>query len=192
MAIDAGRFAGSFKSCFWIWLAIHKQMPGTRSVAKLLWLPPRRRFSFGRGLSLSPFSSRRRLDFPSLLLSAFEYLNLAPPLFFERAPLVFVPHVYFFRRRRRSRPLYSLPVLQRLAVARLLHFELALFSLFTATNLFGGRSWGSPRRFELARRSVCRLPFNPGAIEDNVAASDFDAAAWRATVRNALARYGAA
>ena len=106
---------------------------------------------------------------------------LAPHLFFERTPLVFVSPVYLFRRRlaRRLRPLYSLPVLQRLAFARLLCFELALFSLFTAANLFGVRSWGSPRRFDLARRAVCRLSFNPWAIEDHVAASDFDAAAWQ-------------
>ena len=76
---------------------------------------------------------------------------LAPHLFFERAPLVFVPPVYLFRRRlaRRLRPLYSLPVLQRLPFARLLCFELALFGLFASANLFGGRIGRSLRRFDL-------------------------------------------
>jgi hypothetical protein len=61
---------------------------------------------------------RRRFDFASLLLPAFEYLILAPHLFFESAPLIFMSSVYLFRRRlaRRLRPLYSLPVLQRLAL----------------------------------------------------------------------------
>jgi hypothetical protein len=147
-----------------------------------------------RGFSLSPFSSgrlRRRLDLASLLLPALEYLLLAPHLFFERAPLVFVPPVYLFRRRRRSRPLYSLPVLQRLPFACLPYFELALFGLLAAANLFGSRIWRSPRRFDMAWRAVCRLSFNPGAIEDHVAASDFDAAPCRAAVHNALAQYGA-
>jgi hypothetical protein len=100
-----------------------------------------------------------------------------------------VSPVYLFRRRRWSRPLYSLPVLQRLPFARLLCFELVLFGLFAAANLFGGRIVRSPRRFDLAWRAVCRLSFNPGSIEDYIGASDFDAAACRAAVHNALAQY---
>jgi hypothetical protein len=153
-------------------------------------------FSFRRGLPLFLFSGRRRrrrFDFPLLLLPALEYLLLAPHLFFERASLSFVLPVHFFRRRleRRLSPLYSLPVLKRLAFARLLYFELALFGCFTAANLFGGRSGGSSRRFDLARRAVCCLSFNPVAIEDHVAASDFDAALCRAAVHNSLAHYAA-
>jgi len=68
-------------------------------------------------------------------------LILASHLLFERAPPVFMSPVYLFRRRlaRRLRPFYSLPVFQRLAFARLPCFELALFGLFAAANLFGGR-----------------------------------------------------
>jgi hypothetical protein len=74
----------------------------------------------------------------------------------------------------------------------LLYFELALFGLFAAAILFCARSRGSPRRFDLAWSAVHRPSFNPGAIEDHVAAFDFDAAGRRVAVHNALAQYGAA
>jgi hypothetical protein len=134
------------------------------------------------------------LGLPLLLLPALEYLLLTPHLFFERAPLVFMlpGGVCRLCRARRLRSFYPLPILQRLALARLLCFEPALFALLAAAYLLGCRIWSLPRGFNPARRTVCGPSFNRRTIEDYVVASDFTAATGRTTVRNAVARDGTA